>query len=101
MSVGARIYKNSLNVVPGYVGGSLLQRLLSHPKASTFAITTLVRNAEKAKAIAAILPDVNVVTQHPGKYDQFESLSEQSHIVMHVVSRRNLARFSSLTKPYT
>ncbi|KAH9903078.1 NAD-P-binding protein [Cubamyces lactineus] len=35
----------------GYIGGSVLGRLLSHPKAADFEITALVRNADKAKAL--------------------------------------------------
>jgi len=33
---------------PGYIGGSVLTRLLSHPRSDTFRITVLVRAQEKA-----------------------------------------------------
>ncbi|KAI0661782.1 NAD-P-binding protein [Cubamyces menziesii] len=35
----------------GYIGGTVLQRLLSHPNAADFVITALVRNADKAKVL--------------------------------------------------
>ncbi|KAF4612747.1 hypothetical protein D9613_011878 [Agrocybe pediades] len=38
----------------GYIGGSVLNRLLSHPEASTFAITALVRSPSKASKLEAI-----------------------------------------------
>ncbi|EPQ52538.1 NAD P-binding protein [Gloeophyllum trabeum ATCC 11539] len=35
----------------GYLGGSVLQRLLAHPERTSFSITALVRNVEKAKLL--------------------------------------------------
>ena len=36
---------------PGYIGGSILDRLLTHHKNSTFEITTLVRSQDKARTL--------------------------------------------------
>jgi uncharacterized protein YbjT (DUF2867 family) len=35
----------------GYIGGSVLQQLLAHPRASTFEITSYSRNAERAQKL--------------------------------------------------
>ena len=35
----------------GYIGGSVLSRLLSHPGANTFDIIAMVRSHEKAKKL--------------------------------------------------
>ncbi|KAI1796988.1 NAD(P)-binding protein [Ganoderma leucocontextum] len=39
----------------GFVGGSVLQAIAAHPKASTFEITALVRSEAKAKALESTL----------------------------------------------
>ena len=38
---------------PGYIGGSILWRLLHHKDASTFRIRALIRDATKAKSFAS------------------------------------------------
>ena len=38
-------------IIPGYLGGSVLSRLLAHPSRDTFEITAIVRSAEKAKKL--------------------------------------------------
>ncbi|KAF9562656.1 NAD(P)-binding protein [Agrocybe pediades] len=38
----------------GYLGGSVLARLLKHPQASTFKITALVRSADKAEKLKTL-----------------------------------------------
>ncbi|KAH9168825.1 hypothetical protein EDB89DRAFT_2202042 [Lactarius sanguifluus] len=38
----------------GYIGGSVLQRLLDHPKHDIFEITALVRSVDKAKMLNAL-----------------------------------------------
>ena len=68
----------------GYVGGAVLVRLLRHPKATTFDITTIVRSADKAK----ILQDkfgVNAVVGSFHEFDKLASLAEMAHIVFHIV----------------
>ncbi|KAF8904777.1 hypothetical protein CPB84DRAFT_1895995 [Gymnopilus junonius] len=39
---------------PGYIGGSVLSRLLKHPDADSFEITALVRSAEKAEKLKTL-----------------------------------------------
>lgn len=43
-----------INGVTGYIGGTVLARLLDHPKASSFTITALLRNAAKAEKLKAL-----------------------------------------------
>ncbi|KAI0267720.1 hypothetical protein BC834DRAFT_821772 [Gloeopeniophorella convolvens] len=69
----------------GYIGGSVLQLLLAHPKRSTFEITALVRNVEKAKLLNTLgietaigsLSDVNKIAE----------LAAASRVVVHTVGR--------------
>ncbi|KAL1762272.1 hypothetical protein FB107DRAFT_268554 [Schizophyllum commune] len=42
-----------INGVTGYIGGTVLARLLEHPKRSTFRITALLRDAKKAEKLKA------------------------------------------------
>ncbi|TFK91171.1 NAD-P-binding protein [Polyporus arcularius HHB13444] len=66
----------------GYIGGSVLQRILNHPRASTFDITALVRDSRKAKLLETKF-GLKVVE---GSLDDTHKLTEQSenaHIVIH------------------
>ncbi|KAI0696906.1 NAD-P-binding protein [Cytidiella melzeri] len=63
----------------GYVGGSVLARLLKHPSKDTFEITALVRSADKAKKLErfGVKPVV-------GSYDDtalVEGLAEKAHVL--------------------
>ncbi|KAI8980053.1 NAD-P-binding protein [Trametes punicea] len=64
----------------GYIGGSVLERLLNHPSANTFDITVIVRNAEKAKILESKF-GVNVVLGNHQEHDKLEALAEKAHIV--------------------
>ncbi|CDO74490.1 hypothetical protein BN946_scf184979.g45 [Trametes cinnabarina] len=64
----------------GYIGGSVLERLLKHPNANTFDITVLVRNAEKAKILESKF-GVRVVVGAHQDLDKLEACSENAHIV--------------------
>lgn len=44
-------HKKCALIWPGYIGGSILDRLLAHHKNSTFEITTLVRSQDKARTL--------------------------------------------------
>ncbi|KAL7278981.1 hypothetical protein ACG7TL_006813 [Trametes sanguinea] len=66
----------------GYIGGAVLQKLLQHPNASTFDITVLVRNAEKAKILESKF-GVKVVVGTHQELDKLESLAENAHVVFH------------------
>ncbi|KAI0342694.1 NAD-P-binding protein [Trametopsis cervina] len=63
----------------GYVGGSVLSRLLSHPSKDTFDITVLVRSEEKAKKLESF--GVKTVV---GSYKDLalaEKLAEDAHVL--------------------
>ncbi|KAI0739622.1 NAD(P)-binding protein [Daedaleopsis nitida] len=70
----------------GYIGGAVLQRISEHPKANTFDITALVRNADKAKLIEATLPHVKTVVGALQDLDKLTELSAQSHVVIHTAN---------------
>lgn len=71
----------------GYIGGAFLQRLLEHPKASTFDITALVRKAEKAKLLESKVP-IKVVVGSLEELEKLSELAENSHVVVHTVGSR-------------
>ncbi|KAI0360218.1 NAD-P-binding protein [Trametes cingulata] len=66
----------------GYIGGSVLERLLKHPSANTFDISVIVRNPEKAKILESKF-GVNVVVGNHQELDKLESLAENAHVVFH------------------
>ncbi|KII89888.1 hypothetical protein PLICRDRAFT_40070 [Plicaturopsis crispa FD-325 SS-3] len=45
----------------GYIGGTVLTRLLQHPKAAQFRIRALIRNKDKAALIASKYPSVTPI----------------------------------------
>lgn len=57
----------------GYIGGSILARLLVHPEASTFHIVALVRSPEKAEKFKAF-----GVTPVVGSLEDLHLLEEQA-----------------------
>ncbi|TFK91161.1 NAD-P-binding protein [Polyporus arcularius HHB13444] len=73
----------------GYIGGAVLARLLNHPNASTFAITALVRNAEKAKVLESKFGVKAVVGNHE-EFDKVESLAENAHVVFNLAEADNV-----------
>ncbi|KAI0635600.1 NAD-P-binding protein [Trametes polyzona] len=66
----------------GYVGGSVLERLLKHPDAKTFDILAIVRNEEKAKILESMF-GIDVVRGTLQDLEKLESLAENAHIVFH------------------
>ncbi|KAI0767991.1 NAD-P-binding protein [Trametes elegans] len=66
----------------GYIGGSVLQRLLQHPKANTFDITVFVRNVDKAKILESKF-GVKVVVGTLKDLGKLEALAENSHVIFH------------------
>ncbi|KAH9052952.1 hypothetical protein EDB83DRAFT_1181456 [Lactarius deliciosus] len=65
----------------GYIGGSVLQRLLDHPKSNTFEITALVRNADKATLLNTV--GVNTVIASLSDLDKITELAAASDIIIH------------------
>ncbi|OSC98263.1 NAD-P-binding protein [Trametes coccinea BRFM310] len=74
----------------GYIGGSVLQRLIQHPKASTFEITALVRSAEKAKALKEKF-GVNAVVGSYAERDKLETLAGDADVVFSCADADDLA----------
>jgi hypothetical protein len=67
----------------GYIGGSVLQRLLDHPKRDTFEITALVRNADKAKLLNTL--GVNTIVASLSDLDKLADFAAASDVVIHTV----------------
>ncbi|KAH8990309.1 hypothetical protein EDB92DRAFT_1865722 [Lactarius akahatsu] len=65
----------------GYIGGSVLQRLLDHPKSDTFEITALVRNADKATLLNTV--GVNTAVASLSDLDKLTELAAASDIIIH------------------
>lgn len=72
-------------IPPGYVGGTVLQRLLDHPKRDTFEVTALVRNADKAKVLNTL--GVNTVVASLSDRDKVTELAGASSVVINTVIR--------------
>ncbi|CAL1702836.1 unnamed protein product [Somion occarium] len=71
----------------GYIGGSVLTRLLAHPNSQTFDITALVRSAEKAQRLQAF--GINAVTGSTDEKEKLEALVLQAHVVLSMASADN------------
>ena len=67
----------------GYIGGSVLQRLLDHPKKDTFEITALVRSVDKAKLLNTL--GINTVVASLADLDKLTELAAASDVVIHTV----------------
>ncbi|RPD59649.1 NAD-P-binding protein [Lentinus tigrinus ALCF2SS1-6] len=65
----------------GYIGGSVLQRILQHPEANTFDITALVRDAGKAQLLETKF-GVKAVVGSMEEFDKLSQLAENAHIVV-------------------
>lgn len=70
----------------GYIGGSILARLLKHPSASTFDITVQTRSLEKINLFEKL--GVKAVVGTNDDLEQLESLAGQAHVVFSCVSER-------------
>ena len=68
----------------GYIGGTVLSRLLSHPSRDTFEITALVRSEDKAKKLQAL--GVNAVIGSLGDSELVKQLAENADVLFTIVS---------------
>lgn len=68
----------------GYIGGSVLARLLNQPSAGTYDITLLVRNEEKGKLLESRFGVKAVIGTHQ-EFDKVASLAENAHVVFNLV----------------
>jgi D-arabinose 1-dehydrogenase-like Zn-dependent alcohol dehydrogenase len=76
----------------GYIGGSVLQRLLAHPKRDTFEITALVRSPDKAKLLNTF--GVNTVVASLSDHDRLTELAAASNVVIQTVVGQPLCNMS-------
>ena len=70
----------------GYIGGSILNRLLTHPKARYFNVIALVRSSAKAKLLDGL--GVKAVVASLSDHDKVESLASCAHVIFNAVSRQ-------------
>ena len=70
----------------GYIGGSVLQAILGHPKADTFEIIALVRDKSKAKAIERLLNIKTVVGSLEDDAILIENSAKADIVFQHVSS---------------
>ncbi|TCD67492.1 hypothetical protein EIP91_012353 [Steccherinum ochraceum] len=73
----------SLLWVAGYVGGTVLDGILSHPKASQFEITTYIRSADKGKKVEALGLGLKAVS---GGFDAVEEAAAKADIIFNCAS---------------
>jgi len=69
--------------ITGYIGGSVLSRLLAHPDANTFNIVALTRSEEKSQKLKAL--GVNTAIGSHTDSALIESLAADSDVVVATV----------------
>ncbi|KAH9834476.1 uncharacterized protein C8Q71DRAFT_143689 [Rhodofomes roseus] len=80
----------------GYIGGSVLARLLRHPSAETFDITVQTRSPEKVKLFEKF--GVKAVVGTNDDVDQLEGLAEQAHIVFSCADADHLSAINAILR---
>lgn len=73
-----------IDVLPGYIGGSVLNRILSHPQREKYEITILLRSSEKAEAFKAF--GLKVTIGSMSDHDFLEQTVAQYDIVFQTVA---------------
>ncbi|GJE92242.1 NAD(P)-binding protein [Phanerochaete sordida] len=81
----------------GYIGGSVLARLLKHPNAQNFEITALVRGQDKAKTLESFGVKT-VIGSYKDDHALTEKLAENAHIVFQIVDADDLPAMQALLK---
>ncbi|KAI0091003.1 NAD-P-binding protein [Irpex rosettiformis] len=78
----------------GYIGGSVLSRLLSHPSRDDFDITALVRSPEKGKKLEGfgVKPAIGSLKDIP----LIEQLAQNAHIVFSTADADDLDAITAL-----
>ncbi len=82
----------------GYMGSTVLTRLINHPKKDTFEVTVLVRSEEKAKILESF--GVKTVIGSIKDTALVEKLAEQAHVLFNIVSRLLLLTQRSSFTPH-
>jgi hypothetical protein len=67
----------------GYIGGSVVARLLEHPDSTTFEITAMVRSAAKAAKLETL--GLKTVIGSYSDLDQLELLTSEADVVFSMV----------------
>ncbi|TCD65049.1 hypothetical protein EIP91_003287 [Steccherinum ochraceum] len=67
----------------GYLGGTILDGLLSHPKASQFVLTAYIRSADKAKKVEALGLGIKTVS---GGLDVVEEAASKADFIFNCAS---------------
>ncbi|KAA1475304.1 NAD(P)-binding protein [Dentipellis sp. KUC8613] len=73
----------------GYIGGSVLQLLLDHPKRDTFAITAYVRSEEKARKLEAFGAHTAIGTLD--ELDKLEDLASKADVILNTANSDHFA----------
>ncbi|KAH9902739.1 NAD-P-binding protein [Cubamyces lactineus] len=79
----------------GYISGSVLERLLAHPKAAEFEITSLVRSPEKAKVIKDKF-GVNTIVGTHAEHDKLTQLAANADIVISVTDSDDMSAIKAI-----
>lgn len=72
----------------GYIGGSILSRLLDHPRFPTFSLSAIIRSPEKAKELQAL--KVNTVLGSFSDQELVQNLASEADIVVNAADADNL-----------
>ncbi|KAI0822502.1 NAD-P-binding protein [Trametes gibbosa] len=81
----------------GYIGGSVLERLLKHPDAANFNISALVRSADKAKVLETQFGVKAVVGSH-ADFDKLEALAKEADVVLSCADSDDLPAMEAIFK---
>jgi nucleoside-diphosphate-sugar epimerase len=80
----------------GYIGGSVVARLLEHPNASAFQITALVRSSDKAAKLESV--GVRAVVGSLGELDKLEKLTSGADVVISTADCDDLDAMKAILK---
>lgn len=81
--------------VKGYIGGSVLWRLLHHKDAANFNLKVLVRSAEKAKIFSEKF-GIDAIVGSYQEEDKLENLAAEADYVFAIVRLRLMLTFRDL-----
>ncbi|KAF8804916.1 NAD(P)-binding protein [Phlegmacium glaucopus] len=82
----------------GYIGGSVLSRLIDHPKRASFAITALVRHQEKAQKLKGLGLDIKVVVGTTEDLELITNLAADADVVISVTDDENIIVVENILK---
>jgi nucleoside-diphosphate-sugar epimerase len=80
----------------GYIGGSVVTRLLEHPSASSFQITALVRSADKAAKLESV--GLKTAIGSLDELDKLTKLSSEADVVISMADADNLNATQAILK---